>query len=214
MISLGVDPSLTGFGWCVHDSTKVGPARVVEKGTFKTSSKVVFVERYMSLRDHLLGVFDKYPQIEGVGVESPIFGESWSPGAYALFVMLNEAIYLRRKDVVYFDPGTVKLLAKMDNTVRRGKMHKSDMVDIARADTGIKGRFNNNEADAYHVAKFAAHFWELDRGVITQENLTPSELHTFLRIETYKRGPRAGQTAKLGALFKENNRFHRFSLLR
>lgn len=213
MIVLGLDPSFSGFGWCVHDSSKVGPSRVVARDTFSTSTKEIFVKRYIMYREHVIRLIDTHPLIEAVGVESPIFGATWSEGAYALFVMVNEAVYLRRKDVVYFDPKTVKLLVKQDPKVRRGEMFKSDMVASARADTGIKGPFNHNEADAYHVAHFAARFWELDRGLIGEADLTPSELHTFLRTHTYVKGKRAGETVKGGTVFKENNRFFRFSLL-
>lgn len=213
MISLGLDPSLTGFGWCVHDSTKVGPERIVARGLFKTSAREIFVQRYKDLRAEVATLLRKYPQIECVGVESVTFGNTWSEGAYALFVMTNEAIYDAKKDVVYFDPLTVKLLAKQDPKVRKGSMFKSDMVNAAREDTGIRGRFNHNEADAYHIARFAARFWELDKGIIGAEDLTPSEEHAFIRTHTYKRGKRAGETIRLGAAFKEGMRFFRFSML-
>lgn len=213
MISLGLDPSMTAFGWCVHDSSQVGPARVVARGRFATSAKDVFVKRYKELRQLVGDLIDRFPQVEGIGVESPAFGEYWSEGMYALFVHTNEAIYDRRKDVVYFDPLTLKALVKQDPSVRKGKMFKGDMVDAAKADTGFKGRFNHNEADAYHVARFAARFWELDRGLIRESDLTPSEHHTFLRTHTYKRGKRAGETVRDGTMFRENDRFYRFSLL-
>lgn len=213
MITLGLDPSLTGFGWCIHNSSVVGPNRVVNKGREVTTSKDIFVERYIRLRELVNRLLNEHPEIEAVGVESPIFGATFSSGAYALFVMVNEAVFLHRKDVVYFDPSTVKLLAKMDPKVRKGEMRKSDMVAAARADTGIKGRFNHDEADAYHVARFAARFWDLDQGKITENDLTPSELHTFLRTHTYKKGKRAGQTVKSGTMFREDDRFFRFSLL-
>jgi len=156
---------------------------------------------------------DQYNQIEAVGVESPIFGATFSPGAYALFVMVNESVFNHRKDVVYFDPSTVKSLTKLDPSFRKGKMEKSDMVAAARADTGIKGRFNHNEADAYHVARFAARFWELQKGLITEDDLVPSEKHTFLRTHTFTKGRRAGQTVKSGTMFREDDRFFRFSAL-
>lgn len=213
MITLGLDPSLTGFGWCLHNSSVVGPARVVAKGREKTTPKEIFVTRYMRLRELVSRLLDTYLDIEAVGVESPIFGATFSSGAYALFVMVNEAVFLRRKDVVYFDPSTLKLLAKMDPKVRKGEMAKSDMVAAARADTGIRGPFNHDEADAYHVARFAARFWELDRSRISTSDLTPSELHTFLRAHTYRKGKRAGQTVKDGTVFRENDRFFRFSLV-
>lgn len=213
MITLGCDPSLTGFGWCIHDSMAVGPARIVKRGHEGTSPKTVFVKRYMEFREFVAGLLDFNPGIEAVGIESPVYGEQWSPGLYALFVYVNEVVYTHRKDVVYFDPGTVKMLAKIDPGVRKGKMFKTDMVDAAKVDTGIKGRFNHNEADAYHVARFAARFFLRLDDKITDEDLTPSEYRAFSRIHTPTRGVRAGQTIKSGALFKENARFYRFSKL-
>ena len=213
MISLGVDPSMTAFGWCIHDSEAVGPARVVARGRFATSAKMVFVKRYMDFRDHVTKLITTHPEIECVGVESPVYGEQWSPGLYALFVYVNEVVYTLRKDVVFFDPGTVKMLAKLDPNARKGQMFKTDMVDAAKADTDITGRFNHNEADAYHVARFAARFFLRLDEKITDDNLTPSELHAFSRVHTLKKGKRAGETVYHGALFKENFRFYRFSRL-
>ncbi len=214
MITLGLDPSMTGFGWCVHDSGAIGPSRVVARGHFATGADEVFVTRYMALRTSVDGLFTQYPQIEAVGVESPPFGELWSEGLYALFVYVNEVIYTRRKDVIHFDPGTVKMLVKGDPSQRKGKMHKSDMVQAARLDTGIlKGRFNHNEADAYHIARFAARFWLFANGNITELDLTPSEYQAFAKTHTFTRGARAGQTEMSGAVYKEGQRFFRFSRL-
>lgn len=169
--------------------------------------------RYMELRDQVRKLLNQYPQIECVGVESPPFGELWSEGLYALFVYTNETLYLCRKDVIYFDPATVKMLAKGDPKARKGKMFKTDMVMAARADTGIKGPFNHNEADAYLIAKFAARFWLLYHGKLELGELTPSEYHAFAEIHTFVRGQRKGETVKVGALFKENRRFFCFSRL-
>jgi hypothetical protein len=212
MFTLGLDPSLTGFGWVIHDSAVTGAARVVDRGRWSTSPKMVWVERYVWLREQLKDLIDHHPLIEAVGVESPPFGELWSEGLYALFLVVNEALWSRRKDVVYWDPGTLKMLAKEDSSLRKGKMFKSDMIEAAKAETGIK-RWSSDEADAYHVAKFAARFWMLLRGEIKEEDLTPSEFQAFARIHTFQRGKKAGQTVKQGAMFKENQRFFRFSVL-
>jgi Holliday junction resolvasome RuvABC endonuclease subunit len=212
MISLGLDPSLSGFGWCIHDSSVAGPGRVVAKGVEKTSSKTVFIRRYTDLRDLVARLLRDHPEVEAVGVESTVFGEQWSPGLYGLFVMVNEAVYLARKDVVHFDPGTVKMLTKVDPAIRRGRMTKTDMIEAARADTGV-GRWNHNEADAYHVARFAARFWEFLKKEIVETDLTPAEYRAFARVHTFERGQKAGRTEKTGAAFKEGQRFFRFSEL-
>lgn len=212
MLVLGLDPSMTDFGWCVHDSDAEGPARVVAKGRLHTASNTIFVERYIQLRESVAAILDQYPTVEAVGVESPPFGELWSEGLYGLFVMVNEAIYTRRKNVVFFDPVTVKMLVKEDPKARKGKMFKQDMVEAAKADTGLK-KFNHNEADAYHVARFAARFWLFFGERIQLADLTPSEERAFARVHTFQRGAKAGETVRLGAVFKEGQRFFRYSLI-
>lgn len=214
MISLGLDPSLTGFGWCVHNASAVGKKRVVARGRWATPAKQLFITRYMALREHVKVLLDKYPEVEIVGVESPPFGELWSEGLYGLFLYVNEAIYTRRKDVVFFDPATVKLLAKGDPK-RTGKMFKSDMVAAAKADTdGATVKWNHNEADAYIIGKSAARFWSFLSGAIQVGNLSPAEVHVFTRTHTFQRGKRAGETVKSGLVYREEDRFFRYSKFR
>jgi hypothetical protein len=195
VITLGIDPSLTGLGWCVHDGDVVGPGRVIAKGWFSTPREQIDYLRYMFLREAVGRVLAAYPQIEGVGVESPPFGESWSEGLYGLFLYMNEALVRARKDVVYFDPLRVKLLTKMDSSIRRGKMDKSDMIDAAKAETSIRV-WNHNEADAYIIARSAARFWDFQRKLVTVDELTPSERSIFPKV-----------------VEKKNDRYYLFSSL-
>lgn len=212
MVTLGLDPSLSGFGWCVHNGGVAGPGRVIAKGYINTPTTRVLYWRFMYLRHVVLQLLALFPEIEAVGMESTTFGEQRSETLYGLFLYVNEALLLHRMDVVYFDPLRVKLLAKMDPSVRKGTMDKSDMVDAARQDTGISG-WNHNEADAYIIARSAARFWDLHAGRITMSELTPSEQHVFTLIHTYSRGEKAGRTQKKGILFKEGDRFYQFSTL-
>lgn len=212
MLCIGLDPSMSGFGWCVHDANAFGKKRVVDKGRFASPSSDVFIERYMGLRACVSDLLDDWPEVKRVGIESPPFGELWSEGLYGLFLYVNEAIYTRRRDVVYFDPSIVKFLTKEDPEVRRGKMFKADMVAMAKADTGIS-RWNADEADAYHVARFAARFWMLFDGVIESDVLLPTERAIFLKEKTFSRGKHAGETHQLGTVFREDDRFFRFSQL-
>lgn len=212
MITLGLDPSLTGFGWCVHNGDVAGPGRVIARGVVSTPATRVVYLRYMCLRELVSTLLAQYPEVEAVGVESPPFGEGWSEGLYGLFLYVNEAVMSARKDVVYFDPLRVKLLAKMDPAVRRGALDKGDMIDIAKQDTGIL-KWNHNEADAYIIARSAARFWDLHAGRIDFDDLTPAEAQVFSKEHTITRGRRAGQTISSGVLFKEGDRFYRFSAL-
>ncbi len=212
MISLGLDPSLTGFGWAIHDSSAQGASRLVAKGVFSTKASELFITRYMFLRDSVFTLLRKYPQIQVVGVESSIYGEQWSEGAYGLFLYVNEAVYECRKDVVFFDPLTLKLMAKGHK--RPGKMFKSDMIAAAKSDTNqAKIKWNHNEADGYLIAKFTARLWcHLYEG-LPSESLTEAETHVFRRTHTYVRGKHAGETTTKGMVFREGDRFFRYSTL-
>lgn len=212
MITLGIDPSLAGFGWCVHNGSVSGPERVIAKGTLKTPAHSLFYWRFMYLREAVSSLLEQYQQVQAVGVESPPFGEAYSEGLFGLFLYVNEAIMCHRKDVVYFDPLRLKLLAKMDPSIRRGAMDKVDMVDAARQDTGLAA-WNHNEADAYLIARSAARFWDLQSGVIGPDELTPAEKRVFIDVHVFTRGRKAGHTHRTGILFKEGDRFYRFSAL-
>ena len=91
MLVLGLDPSLTGFGWCVHDADARGKSRVVAKGRFKTNASQLFVTRYVYLREAVNKVLQSH-NVDCVGVESPISGETWSEGAYGLFLASSRSL--------------------------------------------------------------------------------------------------------------------------
>ena len=129
-------------------------------------------------------VIQAFPKIENVGLESSIFGESWSEGAYALYVALMSTLFDLRQDVVTFDPQSVKSIAKRDPRIRKGRMDKSDMIDAARADTGIRV-WDDNEADAYIVARTAYLFWAWVGGSLTDEDLTPAEASSFMQCRRH-----------------------------
>ncbi len=213
MITLGLDPSLTGFGWAIHDSNAEGPSRLIERGLFKTTPRELFVHRYMYLRRSVFELLRDRPAVENVAVESPPYGALFSEGLYGLYLYVNEALVLARKDVVFFDPQTLKMLVKVDPKVRKGKMSKSDMIQAAKDDTGIR-KWNHNEADAYHVARFGSRFFSYYAGGIGQDQLTPAEIQSFSREKTYKKGKKAGLTEKLGLIFREQDRFFLYSQIK
>lgn len=205
MITLGLDPSLTGFGWAIHVSTVSGPGRVLAKGVLSTAAQELQVARYMYLQGALKEILRAYPEVQNIGAESPPYGEQYSEGLYGLYLYVLEAAFTCRKDIVFFDPGTVKMLVRLDPRIRKGKIDKRDVIDAAVADTTIK-KWNHNEADAYIVARSTAHFWEFLDGSLTEEDLVPSEAQAFLG-----RAIKSGRTG--GASSKEGSRFFRFSNL-
>lgn len=209
---LGLDPSLTGFGWCVHDDAAQGPDRVVARGRFCSDAKSIFVHRYMGMRQAVADLLTRFPDVRRVGVESPPFGALFSEGLYGLFLYVNEALCQGERDVVFFDPSTVKMLTRGESGIR-GKMTKVHMVAAARADTGIKSAFNHNEADAYHVARFSARFWSFVDQIVPYDDLSSAEKQAFGWARIIQHGPRQGVLIVGGAVYKENSRYFRFSQL-
>ena len=211
MRCLGLDPSLTNFGWALHDTDGVGPARCVARGRFQTSSKSLFIDRYTDLR-HALGELVKSVGVTRIGLEYPVFKDLYSEGMYGLFLYSCEALRGAQTDVVFFSPGQVKVHAHAFLARPKGwKMGKPDMVEAAKVDTGGKGSWNHNEADAYWVARSAARFWLLLDGVLKEADLTPAELKQFTEIKTFLRGKRAGETIERGIRYREDERFFRWS---
>lgn len=201
MRTLGFDPSLTDFGWAIYGSNPL------EGGRFHTSSKTLFVDRYRDLRDSVCDLI-RTNDVRRVGVEYPIFGESYSPGLYGLFLYTCEALRQEKCDVVFFSPGQGKAQAREILGRPKGwKMLKPDMVEAAKLDSGKKGNLNHNIADAYFIARMASRFWDLRDGLITASDLTPLEAKQFNLIHTYTRGKKSGQTVHLGISYRENERF-------
>lgn len=210
MRTLGFDPSLTNFGWAVHDSDGVAAGRCLARGRFRTSSATLFVDRYCDLRASVISLLSQY-DVARVGVEYPVFDELYSEGMYGLFLYTCEALKLGCRDVVFFSPGQIKAQARQFlGRPKNWKMQKPDMVEAAQLDAG-GGRWNHNEADAYLVAKAAARFWQFYDGSLAKEDLTIPEKQQFAHIHTYKRGKKAGETEHRGILYREDERFFQWS---
>jgi hypothetical protein len=210
---LGFDPSLTNFGWAGFDSgePELSPTRCFDRGRFQTSSKTLFIDRYVDLRDRTIDLV-RTTGITLIGIEYPVFNDLWSEGMYGLFLYTCEALRILGVDVVFFSPMQIKAHARLFLDRPKGwKMMKGDMVEAAKVHTGGAGRWNHNEADAYWVACIACRFWQFLAGEITEADLTPVEKKQFTLIHTYVRGKKAGQTIKRGILYREDERFFRWS---
>lgn len=208
MLVLGLDPSLTNYGWALHDTTApVGDAsRCPGRGRFRTPSKMEFIERYLYMRASLCALIQEH-QPDRVGIEFPIFNDLWSEGMYGLFLYSCEALKSQACDVVFWSPMQVKAHAR-DSIDRppKWKMDKADMVEAARTDTG-GGRWNHNEADAYLVGKLASRFWLFHEKSIAEGGLTPLENRYFTEVKKYIRGKKAGREVRRGIIHRENDRF-------
>lgn len=212
MIVLGLDPSLTNFGWAVHDTSHpVGDAkRCVRRGRFQTSSRTLFIDRYMDMRERLRALL-REAQPDKVGIEYPVFNDLWSEGMYGLFLYSCEALKTENMDVVFWSPMQVKAFARDIIPRPKGwKMMKADMVEAAKVDSG-KGVWNHNEADAYHVARLAARFWLFHDGQIGEDDLTETETRYFTQIKTFVRGKKAGRVEHRGMVYREGDRFFLWS---
>jgi hypothetical protein len=150
-----------------------------------------------------------------LGVESPVYGELYSEGMYGLFLYVSEALWQEGCDVAFFTPGQTKAHArrflKRPMKPTKWKMGKPDMIEAAKTDAGGKGRWSHDEADAYWAARTGARFWQFYEGLLAVEDLSEEERHQFTKIHTFKKGRRAGKTIKPGLLYREDDRFFRWS---
>ena len=211
MISLGLDPSMTGFGWAVFDSSSKGRSRRISSGHEETFSTSVPVTRYVHFRALVKRLLAQYePHV--VGIESPAFEAGpFQNIHHTLMIYSLESTFEARKDVVLFDPATLKALARQSLSVKRGPMTKLDMQRFVQLDTMDPNLIDNNEADAYCIAYFADKFYDLYNGNIKPDVLTDAETRIFLektkKVKTMK-GVKVKRTAHV---FRENNRFYQFS---
>ena len=215
MIVLGLDPSLTNYGWALHDtSAPVGtPQRCVARGRFRTPAKMEFIERYKAQRESLRALIREH-QPDRVGIEFPVFDNLLSEGMYGLFLYSCEALRAEYMDVVFWSPLQAKAHARDSLDRPKGwKMDKLDMCEAAKLDAA-GGRWNHNEADAYLVAVLAGRFWDFYDGTVDEGGLTPTEARYFTKVHTYVRGRKEGKTVRKGVIYRESDRFFMWSRLR
>ena len=215
MLVLGLDPSLTNYGWALHDTNApVGDiSRCPARGRFRTPAKQEFVTRYISQRESLRAVIREYKP-DRVGIEFPVFSSMYSEGMYGLFLYSCEALRSEGMDVVFWSPLQVKAHARDTLDRPQGwKMDKVDMCEAAKVDAG-GGRWNHNEADAYLVGVLSGRFWDFFDGGLEEGGLTPTESRYFTKVHTFQRGRKAGRTVKKGVIYREQDRFFRWSQLR
>lgn len=212
MICLGLDPSLTNFGWAVHDD---GPSvgqreRCARRGRFQTSADTTFVDRYTAQRESLRNLIREV-RPDRVGIEFPVFSSMYSEGMYGLFLYSCEALKTEGCDVVFWSPLQVKAHARESLGRPNGwVMDKKDMVDAAMKDAG-GSKWNHNEADAYLVARLSARFWHAYQEDVPEAAMTPVEAKYFTEVKKFARGKHAGQEKKTGVLYREDERFFMWS---
>jgi len=205
--TLGLDPSLTNFGWAIYDDTQ--PTLPQPRGRLQTASTDVEVDRYVALRQGLMRLIQDHKP-DNVGLESPIFGSEYSEGLYALFIYCQEAIRGTGLDVVFWSPLQIKAHARESLARPKGwVMMKPDMVEAAKADTRQKGAWNHNEADAYLCARLASRFFQFESGLLKPEDLTETETRYFTASTTPTKGKNKGITLETGMIYREGERWHK-----
>jgi Holliday junction resolvasome RuvABC endonuclease subunit len=210
MLSIGFDPSLRAYGWAVHDDSVKGLKRRVSSGHEGTLPSTVPVARFLHFQAMVKDLLGKH-DVDVVGIESPAYEAGpFQSIHFGLMMFSLVPIFEARKDVVMFDPSTLKYLARED-PAKKGAMGKLDMQRKVQVDTMDTKVIDNNEADAYLVAKFAARMKSLATGLIRPGDLTGTELRAFVeRTKSVKSG--LGRKKKrVGYAFRENSRFFRFS---
>jgi len=191
--------------------------QIVDRGTWHTTPKQEFIDRYVWLREALRQKIQE-TQPDCVGIEFPIFGDLWSEGMYGLFLFSCEALKKENSDVLLLTPPQVKTHAReyLERIEARPlkpkwKMEKPDMIEAAKGHSSGKGRWNDHEADAYWVGQATGRFFGLYHGNLDESCLSPAEKHQFTRVHTFQRGKKAGKTVRTGFLYREQDRFFRWS---
>lgn len=210
MISIGFDPSLRAYGWAVHDGAAKGLKRRVASGHEGTLPSTVPVARFLHFQAMVKDLLSKH-DVDVVGIESPAYEAGpFQSIHFGLMMFSLVPIFEARKDVVMFDPSTLKYLARED-PAKKGAMGKLDMQRKVQVDTMDVKVIDNNEADAYLCAKFAARMVSLADGKLRPEDLTETERRAFVeRSRTVKSGLKK-RKKRVGYAFRENSRFFRFS---
>lgn len=210
MRTLGLDPSLTAYGWAVHDNCADGLLRRVASGHEETLPSTVPVARFLHFQALVSDLVKKYKP-ESCGIESPAYSAGpFQTIHFGLMMFSMVPIFDARIDCVLFDPATLKSLAKGDPT-QKGIMSKLDMQRKVQLDTMDPNVINNNEADAYLVAKFAARLLSLVHGTIQISDLTPAEKRVFVLKSRKVKTLSGVRVRRIGHIFRENNRFFEFS---
>jgi Holliday junction resolvasome RuvABC endonuclease subunit len=194
------------YGWAIYDSSAIGKRKLVTSGHEGTLRSVVPVARYIHFRSLVADLLKRY-KVDLVGLESPAYGGGeYSERHFGLMMFSLEAIFEKRKDCVLFDPATVKFLTG------KGSADKQDIQRFVQLDQMNPDPMQSDEADAYCVAKFTTRFMELRNGIIQPDDLTDNESQVFLKRKRkvkYSIGTKV--TKKTAMIFRENNRFFRFS---
>lgn len=216
---LGMDPSLTNYGWSLVEYKDGSLVQLIDRGRIRTAPGQFpdMVDRYTHMREQVRELLQR-TKPDACGIESTVFSTRayFTEGLFALFIMSLEAIKAESKDLVLFAPLQVKSYAKtLIDRPSWWKMEKADMVEVSKAlsegldlSKDVKGRprkWDHNEADAFIISLYAARFWSVVYGHIPPSAMTEHEHKVFLGGRTKKAIDRSK-----GILFQEHARHYRW----
>lgn len=185
---LGLDPSLTDFGWSLIRFRAGSDPELVQTGRWKTPPSLPEPLRHLYQRERLSCLFRERPDISWVGTETPAFGQSYSEGMYALFVQVQQAVWQARKRFLLLAVPTVKALGSLHLPGYTGDMGKPEMVRAAMSLLGSSSpeKLNHNIADSVVVAWGTWRFARLAELDIGPKDLTAKEHKSFVGGSTQK----------------------------
>lgn len=206
MRCLGLDPSLRSYGYVLFDSDLTGLNKIVASGHEGTDTTMVPVTRYIQFRNLVADLLSRF-HVDLVGLESPAYGGGeFSERHFALMMFSSEAVFEARKDMILYDPSTVKYLSTGSNQADKAEMQRHAQIMLKST-----GNMNADEIDAFWVAHHAVRMYQLKTGIIGPEDLTKEEKRVFLQ-RVKKRKTSIGTVIKRTShLFRENNRYFMYS---
>jgi hypothetical protein len=175
---LGLDPSLTDFGWSLVRYTSDGSdPQLVASGRWKTAANMPEPVRYLYQRERLNALLREHPDIAWVGTETPAFGRSYSEGMYALYVQVQQAVWHHRKRFVLLGIATLKSMGSLHLPGYTGVMDKPEMIKAATRILGAScpSKLNHNIADSVVAGWTTWRFARLAEGDLSPETVTTKE---------------------------------------
>jgi Holliday junction resolvasome RuvABC endonuclease subunit len=211
MVSIGFDPSLTGFGYAIRKQFGDGSFPVcLGTGRLETKPSNVLTARLVEIRNLVENLLLTWsPDV--VGIESPAYDAGvFQTMHFCIQQYALEAVFKHRTDVVLFDPSTLKSLVRGSNS-RKGIITKNDVLRHMEIDLGHTVQVSSDESDAYAVSKFAARFWGFLYGTVEFNGLTESEQRIFANRTKMVKTLKGPTTRNQSYQFRENDRWFRFS---
>jgi Holliday junction resolvasome RuvABC endonuclease subunit len=169
---LGIDPSLNNVGYFIYPGPFTFHMTESPPPSLSQFEKIRWQAAHLT---HLLS--SQHPT--HVGIEQPYVqsfgakgGGHQSANMWAVYNLLLDKIAEAHLPALMINISQLRALIR-----RKRDTSKVHSIEVAYQCTGL--RLNEHEADAFHVAKAAYHFWALLEGQITTETLTPDQQDIF-----------------------------------